>query len=121
MRICIPAETNNGLGAKVNAHFGSAPYFIIYNTDKDYFEVINNSDQSHVHGMCHPLSVLDNCDIDVVVCRGMGTRAVQKLNEGGIKAYKATAQTIREIIEKYKQGSLEEITIRNSCTEHKCH
>ena len=50
MRICIPAETDAGLKAKINAHFGSAPYFIIYDTDKETLEVINNSNQHHMQG-----------------------------------------------------------------------
>ena len=121
MKICIPIVTSEGLKAKVNAHFGSAPYFLVYSTEEKTFEVINNSDNHHIHGMCHPLKALDNKGIDTVVCGGMGARAVQKLNEGGIKAYKASAGTAEEIIKKYKEDALEEITIHNACIDHNCH
>ena len=60
MKICIPIVENKGLEAKVNAHFGSAPYFLIYDNEKGAFEVISNSDSQHMHGMCHPLKALDN-------------------------------------------------------------
>lgn len=121
MKLCIPIMRNEGLQAKVNAHFGSAPYFLIYDTDKEAFEVINNGDSQHMHGMCHPLKVLDNKGIDAVVCCGMGARAVQKLNEGGIKAFRASAGTVQGIIKSYKEGELEEITVNNACINHSCH
>ena len=107
MKICIPTETNQSLKAKVNTHFGSSPYFLIYDSNKETFQIINNSNEHHIHGMCHPLSVLENLGIDAVVCRGMGVRAVQKLNSGGIKAYRTSAETVEEIIKKYKNGILE--------------
>ena len=43
MRICIPTETKDGKTAKVYGHFGSAPYFTVYDTDKDTVEVIDNA------------------------------------------------------------------------------
>ena len=122
MRICIPTESDEGLKAKVDAHFGSAPYFLIYDADKETYEVINNSDKHHRHGMCHPLGVLENQKIDAVVCRGMGVRAIQKLYEDGITAYRASVEkTADEVTQKYKQGLLEEMTVENACVDHSCH
>lgn len=120
MKICIPTETDRGLKEKVFAHFGSAPYFLIYDTDKATFEIINNRDQHHIHGMCHPLKALEDKKINAVVCGGMGARAVQKLNEGGIRAYRASVETIEELIKRYKDEALEEITVDNACTNHSC-
>ncbi|HUU17781.1 MAG TPA: NifB/NifX family molybdenum-iron cluster-binding protein [Sedimentisphaerales bacterium] len=121
MRICIPVQTNEGLRALVNHHFGSSPYFLIYDSDKEVFEVISNSDEHHSHGMCHPLKVLDDQNLDAVVCVGMGARAVQKLRQGGLKAYRTKAETAEETIREYKEGGLEEITIENACIDHSCH
>jgi predicted Fe-Mo cluster-binding NifX family protein len=58
--------------------------------------------------------------INAVVCGGMGLWAVQKLNEGGIKAYRAIAGTVEEVIKQYEQGKLEEITAGNACDQHHC-
>lgn len=122
MRICIPIESDEGLKAKVDAHFGSAPYFLIYDADKKTHEVINNSDKHHTHGMCHPLRVLGNQKIDAVVCRGMGARAIQKLCEDGIRAYRASVETTAdEVTQKHKQGLLEEMTVENACVDHSSH
>lgn len=121
MRICIPTQGDEGRAAKVYGHFGSAPYFTIYDSEKDVFEVINNHNQHHLHGTCHPLGMLEAKKIDAVVCAGMGARAVQSLNEGGIRAFKIAAGVVEEAIRKYKEGLLEEISFENACTQHKCH
>ena len=47
MRICIPTETDMGQEAKVYGHFGSAPYFTIYDTEEMTLE-----NACHQHG-CH--------------------------------------------------------------------
>ncbi|MBU3933450.1 MAG: NifB/NifX family molybdenum-iron cluster-binding protein [Candidatus Omnitrophica bacterium] len=121
MRICIPTETKDDLRAEVYAHFGSAPYFVIYDTEKETIEMISNSNQHHLHGMCQPLDVLSDKNIDIVISGGMGMRAIQKLNETGIRAYRAIAGTVGDIIKRYKENALEEITADSACREHNCH
>jgi predicted Fe-Mo cluster-binding NifX family protein len=121
MKICIPTETNEGKAAQVYGHFGSAPYFTLYDTQTEAVEIINNSNQHHSHGMCHPMAALNGKNIDAVVCGGMGSRAVQKLNEGGIKAYRAVPGTVEDIASQFINGGLDEITIDNACTQHDCH
>ena len=121
MRICIPTENKEGLKVKVYGHFGSAPYFTIYDMEKETFETVDNANAHHSHGMCHPIGVLGASSINAVVCQGMGMRAVQKLNESGIKAYRADGETAGEIIKKYKNNELEEITAQNACAQHGCH
>jgi len=121
MRICIPTENKEGLKANVYGHFGSAPYFTIYDTDKETFKTVDNINAHHSHGMCHPIGVLGTSSIDAVVCQGMGMRAVQKLNEASVKAYRADGQSVADIINKFKAGELEEITVQNACAQHGCH
>lgn len=120
MRICIPTETAEGLAAQVYGHFGSAPYFTIYDCNQDSVEVIENAEQQHTHGMCQPLRALDGRTIDAVVCGGMGARAVLKLNQGGIRTFRATAGSVEQVIRSYKEGRLEELTIEHACTSHGC-
>jgi len=121
MKICIPTQTNFGQKAQVHEHFGSAPYFTIYDTENDICEIVNNSNEYHAHGSCHPLSILEGKDINAVVCSGMGRRAIQKLNEGGIKAFRAVGATVEEIVTEYKAGRLDEITAQTACSRHGCH
>ncbi|MGA2323883.1 MAG: NifB/NifX family molybdenum-iron cluster-binding protein [Sedimentisphaerales bacterium] len=121
MRICIPTGTADGKTAKVHAHFGGAPYFTIYDTDKGDVEVVNNDNQHHSHGMCQPMAVLSSKNIDAVVCGGMGAGAIMKLKEAGIKAYRAIPGSVEEIAQQFSKGGLEEITVENACQQHNCH
>ena len=121
MRICIPTETGEGFQARVHAHFGSAPIFTIFETETKALEVVENPNNKHLHGTCQPLKALNGTNVDVVVCGGMGARAVQRLNQGGIKAYRAKDATVGEVIQNYDAGNLEEITVSNACIQHHCH
>ena len=121
MKLCIPTETNEGKSAVVYGHFGSAPYFTIVDTEKDSVEIIDNANQHHAHGMCQPMNALMGKKIDAVVTGGMGARAVQKLNEGGIKTYRAIPGTVADIVSQFTKGGLEEITVQNACAQHGCH
>ncbi len=122
MKICIPTETGDGLKAYVHAHFGSAAYFIIYDTEKQSIETVDNTNMHHAHGTCHPMKILGAKGIHVVVCSGMGARAIQGLNASGIKAYRVSQSgTVSQVIKQFEHGSLEEITPENACSQHSCH
>jgi predicted Fe-Mo cluster-binding NifX family protein len=40
MRLCIPTIDDAGLDAQLSAHFGSAPYYTIVDTESEAFEVV---------------------------------------------------------------------------------
>ena len=105
--ICISTETDEGKFAKMYGRFESAPYFTIYDSEKDTFA-------------SYPMGALDNKNIDSVICGGMSADTLQKLNEAGIRVYIAASGTVEEIINKYKQGKLEEITVENSRNNLHC-
>jgi len=123
MRICIPTENNDGLQSIVYGHFGSAPYFIIYDTESKSIEVINNRDTHHEHGQCNPLSSFDRTPVDMLVTGGIGMRALEKLNAGGIRAYRTTTEkTVSEVISRQAENRLVEITPDDACSHHRgCH
>ncbi len=121
MKICIPTDVKEGKTACVYEHFGSAPFFTIYDTKKNTVEVIDNANQHHSHGVCHPMSALAGKSIDAVITGGIGARALQKLNAGGIKVYRAVAGTVEDIFKQCLEGRLEEITAESACARHGCH
>jgi predicted Fe-Mo cluster-binding NifX family protein len=120
MKICIPTETGDGVKAKMCGHFGSAPYFTIYDNDQETFEIIDNTNRHHVHGSCNPIEIIDGNNVEAVICGGIGVRALQKLNARGIKTLKSTAQTVEEIIKQSKECDPEEFTVENACNQHNC-
>jgi predicted Fe-Mo cluster-binding NifX family protein len=121
MRICVPTETRDGASATAYGHFGSAPYFTLYDSETGAYEVLENSHQNHTHGACHPMGTLEGKAIDAVVCAGMGARALQKLNEAGVKVFLATPGPVEEVVKRLGTGQLEELTLERSCGQHRCH
>lgn len=121
MRICIPVENMDGENSKLSRHFGSAKYFAICDTENKSCELLENDNSHHAHGMCHPLSQLEGKKINAVVCGGMGMRALQSLNDSGIKAFMTQGNSVKEVLEKYNCNSLEEMTAGNACKRHGCH
>jgi predicted Fe-Mo cluster-binding NifX family protein len=118
MKICIPTSGEKGLDEQVSEHFGSAPYFTIVDSESNGVQIINNGNQHHSHGQCHPMGALTGQGIDGVVCGGMGRRAVELLNSDGIKVYLGNGNTVKTIVEEYKQGNLKELTVDCACGGH---
>lgn len=106
MKVCFPVEENKGLDSIVYNHFGSAPLFVNVDADTLAVEVLQNSDQHHDHGMCHPLQALAGHEIDIVVLGGIGAGALAKLNAAGIAVYRSAAPTVKENVEMVKQKRL---------------
>ena len=121
MNICIPIEKNEGLNSEVYGHFGSAPYFAVYNTQNKSLELINNGDQNHVHGQCNPIGALANISVDILVTGGIGARAIERLDSMGIRVCLISAEvTIQDVIKSHETDALREIQPGQGCNHHSC-
>lgn len=120
MRVCIPVEENRGEKSIAYNHFGSAPFFLIYNLENNEMKVIDNGDLDHAHGMCQPLKALGGEQIDVILVGGIGGGALVKLNNQGIKVYQVSSGTVLQNIELLKNKQLREFLLSNSCNQHGC-
>jgi predicted Fe-Mo cluster-binding NifX family protein len=118
MKICIPVEDNNGLESRVCAHFGSAPFFLVVDSDTNECDPIVNDGAHHAHGMCQPLALLDGKDIDGVVVGGIGRGALFKLQAGNIGVYMSEYSTVKETIDAHKAGSLRPVSPEGACAGH---
>jgi predicted Fe-Mo cluster-binding NifX family protein len=118
MRICIPIQHDRGIESLAYSHFGSASYFIIYDTDTGETKTIQNTDQHHEHGSCHPLKALAEETINAIIVGGIGSRAIAILNDMGIKVYRSSPGTVKENIDLFKKNELPELTPANACSHH---
>lgn len=116
MKICIPTENDNALKSIVYNHFGSSPYFVIFNTQNNELKVINNCNKEHIHGACNPLASFENDKIDILITEGIGYRALLKLNLAGVKVYKTNSEkNVEDIIKSFKNNRLSEMTMNDAC------
>lgn len=118
MKICFPVSQAKGMESEVYGHFGSAPVFLVVETDGNAVTTINNKDQHHEHGACNPMRALDNQAIDAIVVGGIGAGALTKLSQLGIKVFHAKAPTVHENVALLKSGSLPEFAPQHTCAGH---
>ncbi len=118
MKIGFAVQENKGMESSVYDHFGSAPAFIIVDTEVKDVLTVNNKDLNHVHGACNPVMALDGKNVDAMVVGGMGAGALVKLNALGIKVYGVAAPTIKENLSLLSKDKLQELSVDNSCRAH---
>ena len=118
MKVCFPVGKAEGLESKVYGHFGSAPVFIVVDTENNNVTIINNNDQHHAHGACNPMKALNDQTVDAIVVGGIGAGALSRLNQIGIKVFQAQIQTVRENIQMLKDQNLPEFTLQHTCAGH---
>ena len=121
MKAAFPTQENLGLNSAVFAHFGSARYFIIVDTETDEFDVTDNRDIGHTHGNCQPLAALGGKIVNAVVAGGIGAGALNKLIGGGITVYRAAEGTISENLKLLKSGLLPKFDLAQTCSGHHSH
>lgn len=121
MKICMPVSENTGDKSKIFGHFGSAPYFAIYDTDNKSVSVIKNSVGEHEHGTCMPVDAIGSTGAKAVLCKGMGMRAANLLIEAGIIPYIVDAETVSDAINQYNAKNITKMNASNSCHGHDCH
>jgi predicted Fe-Mo cluster-binding NifX family protein len=120
MKVCIPIQEEKGLESVAYGHFGSAPFFMICDLEKNEIKIINNGDQHHEHGMCQPLKAIGGEAVDAVLVGGIGAGALMKLNDMGIRVYRVAGDTVRKNIELLKADKLELFSANNTCSHHGC-
>lgn len=118
MKVCVPTQKDNGINSFAYEHFGSAPYFIIHDTDTKETKSIENTNQHHVHGSCNPMAALGNDSVYAVIVGGIGKRAIEGLNATGIKVYRSLDGTVQENVNALIKGALSELTPQNACGGH---
>jgi predicted Fe-Mo cluster-binding NifX family protein len=118
MNICIPVDEDNGLQSPVCAHFGSAPAFMIVDTDSGSCRAILNTTQHHGRGMCMPLQSLQSEHTDAMVVGGIGMGALNKLSAAGIRVYVSEHPTVAETVAAFKAGTLKLMLPHMACARH---
>ncbi|WP_022852294.1 NifB/NifX family molybdenum-iron cluster-binding protein [Limisalsivibrio acetivorans] len=118
MKLCFPVQKNNGLESAVYNHFGSAPMFMVADTDNNEIYELDNGDVEHVHGACNPASALGGAQVDAVVVGGIGQGALTRLKVLGKRVFLANSGTISDNINLFKENKLRELELTATCGDH---
>ena len=117
MRICVPTEDRSGLDAKVGGHFGRVPFYTFVDTESNGIKVIENVGIHHGPGLT-PAQIIAQEGADVLLCFGLGRRAIGIFEEEGVHVFIQASGTVREAIEAYQRGQLPEATDADACAQH---
>jgi len=118
MNICIPITRDSGIQSQVSLHFGSAPIYMVVDTESGSCRAITNRDLHHEHGMCQPLGQLADESLDAMVVGGIGMGALGKLKAANIRVYFSEHATVEETITAFKTGTLREVVPATACAHH---
>jgi len=118
MKVGFAVQDNEGVESKVYNHFGSAPAFVIIDTNEEHLNTVDNRDLHHAHGACNPIVALGGSRVDAVVVGGIGAGALRKLNADGIRVYRSVDPTVKGNLELLKDNKLPELLMNQTCGGH---
>lgn len=120
MKVCIPTMEKGGLNDMVAQHFGRAPTFTVVDVKSNIVEVIPNSGE-HMGGVGHPPEFIADAGTHIMICSGLGPKAVNMFEQFGIDVFVGASGTVHDAIAAWQGGLLNEATDENACKEHRDH
>ena len=106
MKIAITSQGTD-LNAEVDFRFGRCQYFIIYDTETDNLESLENPGISAGGGAgIQTAQTISDKGVEAVLTGNVGPNAFQTLSAAGIKIYAGISGKVSEVVEQFKSGSL---------------
>lgn len=109
MKIAITAQGKN-LDSPMDARFGRAPGFIVYDTEAKTSEYIENTQnlQAAQGAGIQSGRLMADAGVKAVLTGHVGPKAFTTLQAAGIKIYSGVSGAVQEAIDKFAAGQLKE-------------
>lgn len=117
MKVCIPTQGNKGLDDTVGEHFGRVPYYTVVDTETDEVEALENTSE-HMGGQGYPPEIMARAGVNVMLCGGLGRRAIMMFEEMGIAVYVGAYGKVGDAINMWENKQLQSATNENACRQH---
>ncbi len=99
---------------KVDPRFGRCHYFILFDTDTNKSEAIENTGAQGMGGVgIQSGQIMADKDVKTVLTGSCGPNAFQTLQAAGIKVITGVNGTVQEAIDKFKSDELKAISQAN--------
>jgi len=102
MKIVIPTDDKEGLTGHPAQHFGRCETYTFLDENGKLLEVIDNTSE-HMGEKGLPPEVMKENGADILICAGLGGKALSLCKELGIEVYVCQADTVKEMFDKWKQ------------------
>ncbi|MGM0440603.1 MAG: NifB/NifX family molybdenum-iron cluster-binding protein [Chlamydiota bacterium] len=116
MKVAVPSEGRKGLEEKVAEHFGRCAAYTILDGEGEVLDIIDNI-SSHQGGSGLPPELLKSHNVDHLLCRGIGTKALQMCQNFGIKVYVADSSNVEELVKNWLDHQLPLASLNDTCKE----
>ena len=117
MKICIPTIGNKGMDDVVGEHFGRVPTYTVVDLDKNEVKIIPNTSH-HMGGHGDPPEIMLKEGVNVMICQGLGRRAIDMFEGFGIDVYIGAYGTVKDAVDAFKQGKLQKAGESDGCGKH---
>lgn len=108
MRIAI-SSTGRNLDARMDQRFGRCPCFVLVDPASEEFEVLDNQAAMMSGGAgIQAAQMVVNSGAGAVITGKLGPNAADTLAAAGVKTYLMASGTVRQALEQYKTGRLQE-------------
>jgi len=113
MKICL-SSTGKNLDATVDQRFGRCQYFLIVDTETMKVKAVpNESTMSSGGAGVQAAQIVVKERVGSVITGNIGPNAFQILQAAGIKVFTGAEGTVQDVLERYKNGTLQETEVAN--------
>lgn len=117
MKLCIPSMGQKGIEETVGQHFGKVPFYTLYDTETKEASVLPNTSE-HNGGTGLPPELMAKEGVDIMLCGGLGKKAVDMFEQAGIDVFCGATGTVQDAIDAWESSKLTKATRDNSCSGH---
>ncbi|NMC68910.1 MAG: dinitrogenase iron-molybdenum cofactor biosynthesis protein [Myxococcales bacterium] len=108
-RLALPVRDGEGLQARLDAHFGRAPAFVVVDPDgtEPPRRLVNDGAQAEHGAGIGAAALLLRHGVTAVAAERFGPKAEQALRAGGVALFLAPGGlTVAEVLERFRAGTL---------------
>jgi predicted Fe-Mo cluster-binding NifX family protein len=103
--------SGNGLDAPLDSRFGRAPKFLVYDLDRETFEVLDNQPNLNAAqgAGIQSAELVARLGAKALVTGHCGPKAFRVLQRAGVRIFCTDAATVAEALQRYRAGVLTEL------------
>jgi predicted Fe-Mo cluster-binding NifX family protein len=117
MKLCIPTMEKGGYDDLVCEHFGRAPTFTVVDLESNDVQVVKNRSE-HMGGLGKPPEHIAKTGANILICSGLGPRAIDMLQSFGIQVFVGATGTAKDAVQMWRDGKLQAASHDVACKEH---
>ena len=114
MKIVVPTNDRKGLDDEIADHFGRCKTYTFLDEKGKLLEIIDNTSE-HMGGVGLPPELMKKHGANVLLCRGVGLKALNLCDELEIDVYVHQEKTVRGIFEMWRDKKLKKSGTEDAC------